>query len=377
MEPILVSADNANTLVYNILDTLMNKEDKIYKVIPRYKIEGRPPVHGDGLETREMVHAVTHLSNINNSFIFMPERKNDIFACIAECLWVLGGRDDMDFMSTYLPRAILFSDNGESWRAGYGTRLRHWQYLTNNDSYYGEVDQIKGIVDHLKSNINSRQAVMTIWNPVLDLTEKTIHKDYPCSNWIHYLVRDNKLECTVAIRSNDAVFGYSAINLQEFAFLQRIIAALIKVEEGSLTIVSDSLHIYETHYEQVNKILKNSVNIDYNIFSKTKIALPSVEWLDSVLSDWFSYESSIRNDISICYIDEVSKSVKLMANDDFYDYLIIPFIGLYSKVSIDDALELTETMSDHSILKAAVKYQLLRKLNKLDKEILNGDDWCK
>ena len=53
----------------------------------------------------------------------VPPRRASLPAQIAETLWVLSGRNDVEFISHYLPRAKDFSDDGVVWRAGYGPRL--------------------------------------------------------------------------------------------------------------------------------------------------------------------------------------------------------------------------------------------------------------
>jgi thymidylate synthase len=56
--------------------------------------------------------------------ILVPNRGANVFAQIAETMWVLAGRNDVEWLSAYLPRAKDYSDDGETWRAGYGTRIR-------------------------------------------------------------------------------------------------------------------------------------------------------------------------------------------------------------------------------------------------------------
>lgn len=353
MRPTLLIGDNANELMYSIYEKLMNYNDPtVMEVSPR-----------DGLITREITHCVSHLENINNCFIFMPKRKNDIIACIAECLWVVAGRGDMKFLSKFLPRAINYSDDKEIWRANYGFRLRKAR-TSNNEP---PLDQIDLIIKHLKYNPNSRQAVMTIWDPALDLTEKTIYRDYPCSNWLHFLLRDNKLECTLTIRSNDALFGLSQINIAEFCFIQKIIASILKVAPGSLTILSDSLHVYSDKYDQINEIINNKISFDYSYFKNNNFEIESLELLDNVLTEWFELVDNFDN---LSYQGVFNKLFDLSYEiPGFYDYLVIPIIGLYlKKDNLDCVFGLMDFMCDSCILKRAIDYQIYRKITKLDNE---------
>ena len=51
-------------------------------------------------------------------------RGANVYAQIAETMWVLAGRSDIRWLSAYLPRAADYSDDGVVWRGGYGPRIR-------------------------------------------------------------------------------------------------------------------------------------------------------------------------------------------------------------------------------------------------------------
>ena len=72
-----------------------------------------------GSQTREVVARHTRLERPLERHLFVPERNDDVFAQVAETLWVLAGRDDVAWLERYLPRAREFSDDGEIWRAAY------------------------------------------------------------------------------------------------------------------------------------------------------------------------------------------------------------------------------------------------------------------
>jgi thymidylate synthase len=79
-------------------------------------------------------------------------------------MWVLAGRNDIEWLSAYLPRAADFSDDGITWRAGYGRRIRHWDCNPGDPG----LDQHAYIVDTLREDPLSRQAVIGIWDPITD-----------------------------------------------------------------------------------------------------------------------------------------------------------------------------------------------------------------
>lgn len=108
-----------------------------------------------GGETKEILNRVTVLERPLERFLFLPDRMNDFVAQIAESIWVLAGKDDIVWLKEYLPRAPKYSDDGKTWRAAYGPRLRRW---------HGMVDQIDEVRKLLIEDPSSRRAVMGLRN---------------------------------------------------------------------------------------------------------------------------------------------------------------------------------------------------------------------
>ena len=142
-------------------------------------------------------------------------RKANVFAQIAETMWILSGRNDIDWLSAYLPRAKDFSDDGRTWRGGYGPRLRgdlHGQYE----------DQLWRVVKLLKRDPLSRRAVIGIYDLIEDSGVDS--KDIPCNTFLQFQNRLGQLHLTVTVRSNDVVWGWSGINAFEWSVVQEIVA---------------------------------------------------------------------------------------------------------------------------------------------------------
>lgn len=128
-------------------------------------------VKGNG--TLEVTSCLLKIKNPLERIICTPARNNNIFATVAETLWVLAGRNDIAFLEYYLPRAGQFSDDGEVWRAGYGKRIRHFHAFPPDDG----VDQLSEVINILNTDHSSRQAVISIFDPACDYQKS---KDIPC-----------------------------------------------------------------------------------------------------------------------------------------------------------------------------------------------------
>ena len=100
--------------------------------------------------TKERAFVNFTVQNIQQRYITLPGRKVSVPAQIAETMWVLAGRNDVDWLSAYLPQAPKFADDGKYWRAGYGPRLRHWN----------GTDQLKNVIRLLKTDPATRRAVI-------------------------------------------------------------------------------------------------------------------------------------------------------------------------------------------------------------------------
>lgn len=219
-----------------------------------------------GNKTKEFTHLAFKVTNGKGRVMNVPHRNNDIFAQVAETLWVLAGRNDIGFLSYYLPRAADFSDDGKTWRAGYGPRLRAWpKYQVvesahedsfNHGGLYRErVDQIAEVVNLLRNDPHTRQATISIWDPAEDWVDNS--KDIPCTNWLHFLQRDGKLDLEVVMRSNDILWGFSGINFFEWSVLLDMMAFWTKFEVGAIHWFASSFHLYERHFDRSKKIVES------------------------------------------------------------------------------------------------------------------------
>jgi thymidylate synthase len=201
-----------------------------------------------GNETKELLNQFFEIYYPTYRCILLPKRRNNIFAQIAETLWMIAGRDDIEWLSFYLPRAPQFSDNGRSWRGAYGPRLRNW------NSSDKKVDQLSYVVEALKNDSLTRQAVISIWDPGIDTTPG---KDIPCNNWLQFILRDGLLSMSVAQRSSDLIWGYSGIDAFSWSVLHEMMAYWTESNVHIRSHLVGSQHIYQQHYVLGYDILQN------------------------------------------------------------------------------------------------------------------------
>lgn len=172
-------------------------------------------------------------------------RGNNPFATIAETLWVYAGRNDVETLAKWLPRARDYSDDGKTWDSGYGPRLRRW---------HGKLDQIETVLRRLAKKPDSRQALITLWDPEVDGTKEN-SKDYVCNILVHFLIRDGGLNLYVTTRSNDVIYGV-AINVFEWAFLGHYVSTQLRIPFRHYYQTGSSLHLYDWKEGTARRVLR-------------------------------------------------------------------------------------------------------------------------
>ena len=253
-----------------------------------YVLEGEEVGSRDGSRVMERLHETVTLTEPRSRYMLLPQRKASLPAQIAETMWVLSGRDDVDWLSTYLPRAPQFSDDGEVWRGAYGPRLR--------SSGEALLDQVDYVVELLKGDPLTRRAVIQIYNADIDSQPG---KDIPCNDFITFQSRLGKLHMHVFVRSNDLVWGWSGINTFEWSVLQEVIASILGIGVGNLTFATSSLHIYDRHWKKMRDLSDSHPTEGFTpwdaAFDAPKItSIRSMAELDMQLREWFRAEELIR-----------------------------------------------------------------------------------
>lgn len=113
--------------------------------------------------------------------------------------------------------------------------------------------QFDNVVKELKRDPFSRRAIAYYTNPFMHYTGGN---DHICTMYVSYSVRDNKLQAIVSMRSNDIRFGLIGADLEWQRYILQELAVELELEVGSIHWHAASLHLYERHFEQLEKIYK-------------------------------------------------------------------------------------------------------------------------
>lgn len=127
----------------------------------------------------------------------------------------------------------------------YGAQWRHWK-----TSQGQTIDQIKDVIEMIKTTPDSRRLIVTAWNPE-DVPTSALP---PCHSLFQFYVADNKLSCQLYQRSGDVFLGVP-FNIASYALLTHLIARETGLEVGEFVHTLGDAHIYSNHFEQVKEQL--------------------------------------------------------------------------------------------------------------------------
>lgn len=161
-----------------------------------------------------------------------------------EGLQLIAGITDSALTTQVQPnfRAFMEHEDAKFWGA-YGPRT---------------VDQFPIVVERLREDPDTRQAVITLWDPEYDAAGGK--KDHPCTTAFVFQIRDGKLDMSTLMRSNDLWWGWP-YDSQQFAMVQLTVAGVLGIPVGKYTHHAASAHLYEPHWEVARETLaKTSVD---------------------------------------------------------------------------------------------------------------------
>ncbi|WP_405657805.1 thymidylate synthase [Streptomyces sp. NBC_00079] len=190
------------------------------------------PVSPRGMTTRELLGVHLTLTRPRARLLHLPPARilNPAFAA-AETVWHLLG-SDAPWIFDYNSRLRRYADDGFL-RGAYGPRMRRWG---------GRIDQLAEVIRTLRTDPDSRRAVIQLYDPSLDAAG---HRDVPCTLGFRFQLRQGRLNMSTTMRSQDVWLGLP-YDLFFATVLHELMAGWVGADLGAYHHHVDSLHLYET-----------------------------------------------------------------------------------------------------------------------------------
>lgn len=213
-----------------------------------------------GMAVRELVAQEIRILSPYPFTDFQGRNLNPKIAVI-EAIGLVGGMATDELAARHVRSLYKFTDEGR-FHGAYGIRVRN---------------QMRFVLETLRADPDSRQAVMTIFDGDRDLVRNT--RDTPCTLSLQFLIRDDALNMIVTMRSNDLWLG-TPYDFFQFSVMQATLAQLLGVAIGWYVHQVGSLHVYE-------KDVRAATDLERNTDPPAELEAPRLDaplWAESSLA---------------------------------------------------------------------------------------------
>jgi len=248
------------------------------------EIYGKEILSRNGL-TKEIHPAFYGANNFDRYMLTVKGRVYNLPFQLAELVWIMTG-DDGDWISAYNKQMGAYVNEDED-----TGRLYHNAAYGKRIFYAHGIDQFEDVIKHLKDNHESRHAGMVMRHPELDRKRGLYHigavdvKDRACNIASLFLIRDGKLHLTQMVRSHDFIWGLPS-NLIQFGYITQAIAERLEVPVGSCYWTSQSFHVYEKFFGDLNDIKLQTVNLPTGKLSPPAIGSIDYKVVRDLMQRW-------------------------------------------------------------------------------------------
>jgi thymidylate synthase len=236
----------------------MTQADKIY-----VNLLAQVLTEGDKVVTRNSI-TTSHFNLPNVTFTEFPLvtlKRTAAKKAISEMEWFMSGNSRCPENLLDWWEGQLNEDNRLI--SGYASQFR--QFSTDCYGYLETFDQIKFILEGLKTSPNSRRLIMTVWNPgeMANIPNANSNPNTPTcchSIVVQFFVRQGKLHMKTYQRSADMLLGVPHNWTQSWTMLLYF-AYHSSLQVGSMTWMWGDAHIYEeeSHLQAVDTMLSDDV----------------------------------------------------------------------------------------------------------------------
>jgi len=194
--------------------------------------------------------------DLAEGFPLLTTKKLHIKSIIHELLWFLQGDTNVGYLNQNGVRIWdeWATEDGELGPV-YGRQWRAWPCPGG-----GSVDQIKQVIEQIRSTPDSRRIIVVAWNPA-DLPDESISPQdnvragkmalAPCHCLFQFWVGDGRLSCQLYQRSCDVFLGVP-FNIASYSLLTCMLAQQCDLQPGEFIWTGGDVHLYLNHLDQAD-----------------------------------------------------------------------------------------------------------------------------
>ena len=179
--------------------------------------------------------------NLSEGFPLLTTKRLHTKSIIYELLWFLRGETNIKYLQEHGVNIWNeWADENGDLGPVYGAQWRSWATADGRS-----VDQIKQVIEQIKSNPDSRRLIVSAWN-VGEIPHMALP---PCHLLFQFYVADRKLSCQLYQRSADIFLGVP-FNIASYALLTMMVAQVCDLRPGEFVHTLGDTHLYLNHIEQ-------------------------------------------------------------------------------------------------------------------------------
>jgi thymidylate synthase len=197
--------------------------------------------------------------DLSKGFPLVTTRKVFFKGVIYELLWFLAGDTNIKYLTEHNVHIWdAWADEHGDLGPVYGAQWRAWRGPNNE-----HIDQITQVIEHIRTNPNSRRHIVSAWNPAVLPDERVSPQDNvkagraalaSCHTLFQFYVADGKLSCQLYQRSADSPVGL-VFNIAQYALLTHIVAQQCDLVPGDFIWTGGDCHIYVNQFDGVREQL--------------------------------------------------------------------------------------------------------------------------
>ena len=216
------------------------------EVINNVRTRGRKR-HSRNGNTYELTDLTIDLESPLNALPLGCGRKLKPAIAAAEALQLIGAFSEPDWLCRIAPQFDHYREDFQVWD-GCGEKSDKRTVRVFHGAYGMRVGkQLESVIEKLTKDPNTRQAVVTLWNPAHDNDEG--HLDYPCTVALGFSCDGEQLDMRVTMRSNDVWLGLP-YDMFQFTQLQLTLCNVMGLLPGTYTHTAWSMHLYLSNMEE-------------------------------------------------------------------------------------------------------------------------------